>query len=244
MSNSLKAASAAESCPLPPSIKQQVGKHLALVVQPLEPPGDHFVDAGEVVDPLHVADLEPLVAGLERQPVDELHQAGHGFAAGQVRDVDPFDRPRRLGQLEHLSAGRPGPSWDRRRTLRAGRACRARRARRAFRACESRRAAGPPFRSSSAAAAACISSRISSSSFFLFPSRNIRSRAMSRRYSSFEIRRLHGAVHWSIEANRQGRNQRHFSSSSSMSSEQVRNLKIFCSTCIAPRKLPALANGP
>ena len=29
-----------------------------------------------------------------------------------------------------------------------------------------------------------------------------------------------------------------------MSSVQVRNLKIFCSTCIAPRKLPALANGP
>ena len=35
---------------------------------------------------------------------------------------------------------------------------------------------------------------------------------MSWRYSSLEIRRLHGAVHWSIEASRQGRNQRHRSS--------------------------------
>ncbi len=52
--------------------------------------------------PCDVADLEAAVARLERQPVDELHQAGHRLAAAQVGDVDAFDRARRLGQLEHL----------------------------------------------------------------------------------------------------------------------------------------------
>jgi hypothetical protein len=67
---------------------------------------------------------------------------------------------------------------------------------------------------------------------------------MSARYSSFEIRRLQGAVHWPIEASRQGRYQRHCGSEASMSSVQVRNLKIRWRTTIAPRRLPALVNGP
>ena len=100
------------------------------------------------------------------------------------------------------------------------------------------------FSNSSAADAASISCRISSMSRFLPPSRNVFSRLMSRRYSSFEMRRLQGAVHWSMEASRQGRNHRHWSSLASMSSEQVRNLKIRWSTTIAPRRLPALVNGP
>src|SRR5688500_4109305 len=67
---------------------------------------------------------------------------------------------------------------------------------------------------------------------------------MSRRYSSLLIRRLQGAVHWLIDAKRHGRNQRQRSSASSMSRLQVRNLKTFCSACTAPRRLPALVNGP
>ncbi len=67
---------------------------------------------------------------------------------------------------------------------------------------------------------------------------------MSLRYASLSIRMLHGAVHWSIECSRQGRNHRQRGSPSSMSSEQVRNLKIFWRTWIAPRRLLALGNGP
>ncbi len=80
--------------------------------------------------------------------------------------------------------------------------------------------------------------------FACSPLRNICSRWMSRRYSSLPIRRLHGAVHWLMLASRQGRNHRHRSSPSSMSRLQVRNLKIRCSTCTAPRSEPALAKRP
>ena len=51
-------------------------------------------------------------------------------------------------------------------------------------------------------------------------------------------------MHWLIEWSRQGRNHRQRGSSSSMSSEQVRNLKIRCRTWIAPRRLLARGNGP
>ena len=70
------------------------------------------------------------------------------------------------------------------------------------------------------------------------------SRFTSRAYSSFEIRRLHGAVHWLMLCSRQGRNHFHRSSSASMSSAQVRNLNTFCSALMTPRSLPALGNGP
>ena len=162
-----------------------------------------------------------------------------------VRDVDALDGPRRLGQLEHLLRARPGPSWDRWETPRAARGSPARRARRASPAAGFRRATGPPLRTRSAAAAAAISSPhfLQQRLFCCLPGTFCR-RRMSLRYSSFEIRKLHGAVHWSIEASRQGRNHRQRWSSSSMSSEQVRNLKIFCSTCDRPPQAPALANGP
>ena len=58
--------------------------------------------------PVDCANLEPTIVRLERQAVDELHQAGDGFAAAQMCDVDPLDRPRRVFQLEHfLQAGHP-----------------------------------------------------------------------------------------------------------------------------------------
>ena len=66
---------------------------------------------------------------------------------------------------------------------------------------------------------------------------------MSCRYSSFEMRKAQGAVHWRIEARRQGRNHFQRGSSSTISSEQVRNLKIFCRTWTAPLRAPAQANG-
>ena len=74
--------------------QQDVGKHVAVVAQLAETPGDHFADAGEVVDALDVADAEPPVARLERQAVEELHQAGDRFVAAEVGDVDAFDVPR------------------------------------------------------------------------------------------------------------------------------------------------------
>ncbi len=67
---------------------------------------------------------------------------------------------------------------------------------------------------------------------------------MSSRYASFEMRKLHGAVHWLMLASRQGRNHRQRSSPSSMSRVQVRNLKIRCSTAIVPRSFLAEVNGP
>ncbi len=82
--------------------QENIGKDPAFVIQALEPPGDHLVDAGRIVHALDRANPVSLVARLERQPVDELHQAGHGLAAGQVGDVDPLDGPRRPGQTEHL----------------------------------------------------------------------------------------------------------------------------------------------
>ena len=64
------------------------------------------------------------------------------------------------------------------------------------------------------------------------------------RYSSREMRRLHGAEHWPVEASRHGRNHRQRASPSSMSNEQVRNLKIFCKIATAPRSDRELVNGP
>jgi hypothetical protein len=51
--------------PLAAIDEENVGENLALVVEPLEPPGDDFADARRVVDPLNVPDLVVLVARLE-----------------------------------------------------------------------------------------------------------------------------------------------------------------------------------
>ncbi len=161
-----------------------------------------------------------------------------------VGDVDAFDRPRPLVQVQHLpQAGQPALRVDGKDLgldVRFQLAALVER----FEHLDFVAQPGRPPRSADRSAAAAISSRISASSRFLPPSRNRCKRWMSLRYSSFEMRKLHGAVHWAIECSRQGRNHRQRGSLSSMSSVQVRNLKIFCSTWIAPRSPRGLANGP
>ena len=70
--------------------EQQVRERLALVLQPCQPAGDDLGDRGEIVYARDGPDAEPLVAVLEGQAVDELHQAGDRLAAREVRDVDPL----------------------------------------------------------------------------------------------------------------------------------------------------------
>jgi hypothetical protein len=48
--------------------QQNVGERIAIVAQPLKTPPPTLVDAAEIVDPLHLANAEPTVARLERQP--------------------------------------------------------------------------------------------------------------------------------------------------------------------------------
>ena len=88
--------------PLAAVDEQDVGEDLSFVVQAFESAGHDLVDAGEVVDALHAADAKPLVAWLEGHAVDELHEAGHGLAAGQVGNVDAFDCPRLVFELQDL----------------------------------------------------------------------------------------------------------------------------------------------
>ena len=62
----------------------------------------------EVVDAVDRLDTVALVAGLEGQPVDELHEAGHGLVASQMGDVHALDHAGRFFQAEHLlQAGEP-----------------------------------------------------------------------------------------------------------------------------------------
>ncbi len=57
-----------------------------------EAASDHFVDAAIIVDALHAADFEAAIARLERQTVQKLHQAGHGFLSSKVSDIDALNR--------------------------------------------------------------------------------------------------------------------------------------------------------
>ena len=93
--------------PLAPVDEQDVGGVFALR-NVLETPQHGFVDAGHVVGPRHAANLHPLVTRLERQTVEKLHHARHGFRAGDVGDVDALDGARpRPGAAP--SANRPAP---------------------------------------------------------------------------------------------------------------------------------------
>ena len=88
--------------------QQDVGKHIAVVAELAESPGDHFADARVVVDALDVANAKPPIARLERQAIEKLHQAGDRFVAAQVGDVDAFDVSRPVFELEDfLQAGEP-----------------------------------------------------------------------------------------------------------------------------------------
>ena len=109
MPNSREGRHRGAELPFPAVDEQDVGEEFQLVREPLKAPRDNFVDAGEVIDAGDRPNLEPLVAGLERQPVDEPHEAGDRFAAGQMGNIDPFDRPRRLGEMKHLP--QPGETF-------------------------------------------------------------------------------------------------------------------------------------
>ena len=56
----------------------------------------------EVVDSVHTANTEALVARFKWQAVDKADEAGDGFIAAEVGDIDAFDRSRGFGQLEHF----------------------------------------------------------------------------------------------------------------------------------------------
>ncbi len=83
--------------------QQQIGIHLVLIVHPAIPARDDFVDTAVIVDAFHAADFVAAIPRLEGQSIDELHDAGDGFSATEMRDIDTFDRPRSLLQLEHLA---------------------------------------------------------------------------------------------------------------------------------------------
>ena len=60
------------------------------------------MDALEVVNAIDRLDAIPLVARLEGEAVDELHEARHRFVAGEVGDVHALDHSRWFGEAEHL----------------------------------------------------------------------------------------------------------------------------------------------
>ncbi len=195
--------------------------------------------------PCDVANLEPPVARLERQPVDELHQAGHGLAAAQVRDVDAFDRPRRLGQLAAPSASPASPFLGSMGNT-SGCTC-----------------------VSSSPRSSSVSEHVD---LVAQPGGLLELQLAGRRRhllahlvqqplacclpGTSAAGGCRGGTPPSrsagctapctgrCEASRHGRNQRHLSSPSSMSSVQVRNLKIFCSTWIAPAQAAGAGERP
>src|SRR5438876_723067 len=66
----------------------------------------HLADRGEIVDSFDAANFEPFIARLERQPVNELHEAGNGFSPAEMGDIDSFDPSRRRGKFENFLKAR------------------------------------------------------------------------------------------------------------------------------------------
>ena len=60
------------------------------------------MDALKVVDAVDCLDAVPLVARLERQAVDKLHEAGHRFVARQMGNVDSLDHAWRGLEPQHF----------------------------------------------------------------------------------------------------------------------------------------------
>ncbi len=83
--------------------QHDVRKHFPFVIQAAIAASHDLVDTAKVVDSRHVPDLVASIARLERQPVNELDQAGHRLVALQVRDVNPLDGAWRGGQLQDFS---------------------------------------------------------------------------------------------------------------------------------------------
>ena len=92
--------------PLASVHEEDVRQRRAVAQEPGEPPRHHLVDAAEVVDALDGPDPIPLVPRLERQAVDELHEARHRLVPGKVRDVHALDHARGTGEAEHLGEAR------------------------------------------------------------------------------------------------------------------------------------------
>ena len=82
-----------------PVDQQNVRKCIGLVMQPFKASRNDFMDAPKIINTAYLFNLEPTIARLERDSVNELYKAGNRFAATQVRDVDAFDRSRCLRQL-------------------------------------------------------------------------------------------------------------------------------------------------
>ena len=82
--------------------EQDVGERFPVALQSPQSAADDFPHRREIVDAVDRADAVAFVAGFERQPVEELHDAGHRFAALQVRDVHTFNPSRPFGQFEDL----------------------------------------------------------------------------------------------------------------------------------------------
>src|SRR4029078_34801 len=71
--------------------------------------GDDFVNAAEIVDAGNILDLVAAIAGFEGKVGEEVTDAGDGFSAAAVGDIDPFDRAWGFGEFENLF--QPGESF-------------------------------------------------------------------------------------------------------------------------------------
>ena len=79
--------------------EEDVGKDFIGVAELAVAPGDDFVNAAEVVDAGDAANLVAAIAGLKREAIEELDDAGDSFAAAEVGDIDAFDGARRFGKF-------------------------------------------------------------------------------------------------------------------------------------------------
>ena len=82
--------------------EEDVREGSAFVFQAFEPSVNHFANRGKVVDSVHRFDFVALIAGFERQAVDELNQRRDGGFALEVRDIDALNDARGLGETENF----------------------------------------------------------------------------------------------------------------------------------------------
>ncbi len=76
----------------------------------LEPPGDHFVDRGDVALPGRAPDREPAVLALAGEAVLEHHHRGHDVVTHQVGHVVALDAQRRLVEIKSVGDLLQGPA--------------------------------------------------------------------------------------------------------------------------------------
>ncbi len=193
--------------------------------------------------PLHIPNPKPFVARLERHPVNKLHQTGDRLAPAQVRNVHSLDPARRLCQLQHLLEARHALLRINRKDLRLDVRIQFAALIERFEQMDLVAQPGGLFELERLGRRFHLVPHLPKQSFFA-PLKKLLQSANILAILFLGDPPIARRVHWWIVASRQGRNHRQRSSPSSMSSEQVRNRKIFCKTWIAPRRLLALANGP